>query len=96
MTRAVLDEIKRKVIPILKEEGVTRSSVFGSTARGDNRPDSDIDILVDFPKGKSLFDFVGLQLKLEDVLHKKVDLIQYGSIKLRIRDQILNEQVPIL
>ncbi len=88
-----LKKIKDMVLPILKEAGVTRSAVFGSTARGDNRIDSDIDLLVDFPKEKSLFDFVDLKLKLEDVLHKKVDLVEYGTIKPRIRHQILNEQV---
>lgn len=91
-----LQAIKQTIVPILKEEGVTRSSIFGSTARGDNRPDSDIDILVDYPKGKSLFDFVGLKLKLEDALNKKVDLVEYGTIKARIKDQILSEQVQIL
>lgn len=89
-------EIKQKVVPILKEAGVTRSSIFGSFARGDNGPNSDIDILVDFPEGKGLFEFIGLEQKLEDVLHKKVDLITFNGIKPRIRDRILNEQVPIL
>lgn len=88
--------IKDKVVPILKEAGVTRSSVFGSFARGDNGPDSDVDILVDFPKNKSLFDLIGLELELEDVLGKKVDLVEYGTIKPQIKDRILAEQVTIL
>lgn len=91
-----LQTIREKVVPILKKAGVTHSSIFGSTARGDNRPDSDIDILIDFPKSKSLFDFVELKLKLEDTLNKKVDLVEFNHIKPRIREQILNEQVPIL
>lgn len=96
MTQANLDLIKQKAVPVLKEAGVTRSSIFGSYVRGDNTEKSDIDILVDFPKGKSLFDFIGLQLKLEDALHKKVDLVTYNGLKSRIREQILSEQVPIL
>lgn len=96
MTQANLDLIKQKAVPILKEAGVTRSSLFGSYVRGDNREDSDIDMLVDFPKGKSLFDFIGLQLKLEDALQKKVDLITYTGIKPRLRERILSEQVQIL
>lgn len=96
MTNDTLRDIKSKVTPILKEAGVTRSSLFGSYVRGDNREDSDIDMLVEFPKGKSLFDFVGLQLKLEDALHKKVDLVTYNGLKPRLRERILSEQVHIL
>lgn len=91
-----IDYIKKKALPILKEAGVTRSSLFGSYVRGEQRNQSDIDILVDFPEGKSLFDFIRLQLKLEDALHKKVDLITYTGIKPRLRERILSEQVPIL
>ncbi len=91
-----LDLIKQKAVPILKEAGVTRSSIFGSYVRGEERENSDIDILVDFPEGKSLFDFIGLQLKLEDALHNKVDLITYTGIKPRLKERILSEQVPIL
>ena len=91
-----IDEIKQKAVPILKEAGVTRSSIFGSYVRGEAREDSDIDILVDLPKGLSLFDVIGIQNKLEDALGKKVDLVEYGTIKPRIRNQILSEQLPIL
>jgi len=94
--KLTIDQIKSKAIPILKQAGVTRSSVFGSTARGDDRPDSDIDMLVDFPKGKSLYDFIGLQLKLEEALHKNVDLITFSGVKPRLRERILSEQVQIL
>lgn len=91
-----LDEIKSKAVPLLKEAGVTRSSIFGSYVRGEEREDSDVDILIEFPPEKSLFDFVGLKLKLEDVLHKKVDLVEYAMVKSRIKDQIFSEQVQIL
>lgn len=96
MTQANLNEIKEKALPILKKAGVTRSSLFGSFVRGEEKETSDIDILVDFPKGKSLFDFIGLQLELEDTLHKKVDLGEYSTIKPRLRDHILKEAVQIL
>lgn len=96
MTQVKLDQIKSKALPILKEAGVTRSSLFGSYVKGEEKDSSDIDILVDFPRGKSLFDFIGLQLKLEDALHKKVDLITYKGLKPRLRQRILSEQVQIL
>lgn len=91
-----INDIKQKAVPVLKEAGVTRSSLFGSYVRGENRNDSDIDMLVEFPHGKSLFDFIGLQLKLEEILRKKVDLVAYKGLKPRIRDKILSEQVQIL
>lgn len=91
-----LDEIKRKALPILKEAGVTRSAIFGSYVRGEAKGDSDIDILVDLPRGKSLFDFVDLQLKLEEALGRKVDLVEYQALKPRLKPYILSEQVQIL
>lgn len=91
-----LEEIKKKAIPILKEAGVTQSSIFGSYVRGEAREDSDIDILVDFPRGKGLFAFVGLQQKLEEALGKKVDLGEYNSLKPRIKNSILSQQVRII
>ena len=91
-----IEQIKEKTIPILKEAGVTRCAIFGSFAAGENTKDSDIDILVDLPDGKTLFDFVDLKLKLEETLSRKVDLVEYTTIKPRIKDRILAEQVPIL
>lgn len=94
--KANIEKIKKKAIPILKQAGVTRSSLFGSVVRGDDKEGSDIDILVELPKGKSLFDFVELQLQLEEVLGRKVDLVEYSTIKPRLKPYILNSQQPIL
>lgn len=94
--KADLEQIKKKVLPILKEAGVKRSSLFGSYARGDQKKGSDIDILVELPKGKSLLDFVDLQLKLEGALGKKVDLGEYSTIKPRLKPYILNDQIQII
>ncbi len=91
-----LDQIKKKAVPVLKQAGVTRSSIFGSYVRGEERGDSDIDMLVEIPRGTGLFGFVGLQHKLEDALNKKVDLVTYKSIHPLLRDSILKEQLPIL
>ncbi len=93
---ATIEEIKKKIIPVLKEAGVTRSSLFGSYVRGEQTEKSDVDILVDFPEGYSLFDVVDLQHKLEDALGKSVDLVGYDTIKPRLKQYILPEQVQIL
>lgn len=91
-----LEQIKKKTIPVLKKAGVIRSSIFGSYVRGEQTANSDIDILIEMPESKSLLDFVELQLQLEDVLGIKVDLGEYQTIKPRLKDSILSNQVQIL
>lgn len=58
--------------------------------------ESDIDILVEIDKDISLLDFVGLKLEIEETLGKKVDLVEYSTIKPPLRDNILKEEVAIL
>lgn len=94
--KANIEDIKNKAVPILKKAGVTSSAIFGSYARGKNREDSDIDILVELPEDKTLFDFINLQLKLQKALGKKVDLGEYAAIKPRLKNYILNNQIQIL
>ncbi len=91
-----IEEIKNKALPVLKQAGVLRSSIFGSVVRGEADEKSDVDILVEIGRPYGLFEFIGIQHALEDVLGKKVDLIEYSSIKPRIKDRILKDQVPIL
>lgn len=91
-----LDQIRSKVVPILKEAGVSRCAFFGSYVRGEARKNSDVDILVELPEGVSLFDFVDLQMKLEKALNRKVDLGEYSTIKPRLKEYILKEAVQII
>ncbi len=92
----IIEEIKEKITPILKEEGITRSALFGSVVRGEETRDSDVDILIQPPDGMSLFGFVALERKLGEAVGKKVDLVSYRAIHPVLKDQILSEQVPIL
>lgn len=91
-----IEEIKKKVIPILKRYHVKKAGIFGSVARGEETEESDIDILVEIDDRMSLLDFVGLKLELEDAFGKRVDLGEYSTIKPLIREQILSEEVSIL
>jgi len=91
-----VEEIKNKIIPILKRHGVTRAGIFGSVVRGEETKESDIDVLVEIESRMSLLDFVGLKLELEDALGKRVDLGEYSTIKPIIKEQILSEEVAIL
>lgn len=96
MTQKILDQIKNKAVPILKEAGIRRSCIFGSYVRGEEREDSDIDMLVELPKGTGLFAFVSLKRKLENALKKRVDLVTYKSIHPSLKDNILKERLAIL
>ena len=91
-----MDYIKEKSLPELKKAGVLRSSVFGSFARGEAGPESDVDILIELPDSKTMFDLIELGEKLESALGRKVDLVTYRSIHHLLRDRILQEQVSIL
>ena len=85
--------------PIVKalaaDRGFTRLAVFGSVARGDARPDSDIDLLIEAPKGTSSFEFVRLQQLIEQVLGRHVDLVSYGGLKPGLDDDIRREAVSL-
>ncbi len=76
----------------LHELGVTELSLFGSRARGDERPDSDADFLVEFSE-KSFDRYIDLKQFLEELLGCPVDLVIKTGIKPRLRDQILREAV---
>ena len=90
-----LTEIKSVIVPILEQHQAIRAGVFGSLVRGEMTAVSDIDILVELPLKKSLFDFIDLKLALEDALGRSVDLVDYSSIHPLLKEQILNEEVPI-
>jgi len=90
-----IKEIKKKINPILKKNGVKKAAIFGSYARGEQNKRSDVDIWVELDDEKSLFDLIGLQLELEKRIKKKVDLGEYCVIRPRIKENILREQVLI-
>jgi len=94
--RVSIKIIKKKITPILKHYGVKRAAIFGSFVRGKAKKTSDIDILVEIEKDISLLDFVGLKLEIEEAIGKKVDLVEYKTIKPLIKERILKEQLAIL
>ncbi len=85
-----------KIREILERNGAKRAGLFGSYARGENRKGSDIDMLVELGKGKSLLDLIGLEQELEQKTRSKFDLVTYKSLNHLIRDDILKEEVKIL
>ena len=93
-----ISALKEKMLPILKKHGVKKAGIFGSIARGENKKKSDVDVLIKFrnPHSKSLFDLVGVKHELEEKLRKKVDVVEYHTIRTELKKQILGEEVKIL
>lgn len=85
-----LEELRR----ILRQYGVTKASIFGSYARGDARPDSDLDLLVELEAGRSLFDLGGLQYDLDQRLSGGVDVMT--KLHPRFEPYITPELIEVL
>lgn len=82
---------------LASEFGVTELAVFGSVARAEARPDSDVDVLVDFDPavGVGLFELVELQGRLAQLLGRRVDLVMREGVRRQLRDRILGEAVRV-
>jgi hypothetical protein len=89
------EEIFKKIAQVLKNQGARKIAVFGSYVRGEERPGSDIDIIVEFSERKSLLDIVGIEQELSDVLGVKVDLLTEKSISPYLIDRIKKEMMVI-
>jgi len=91
-------ELARRLAPVLKRYGVVRAGVFGSVARGEAGPESDLDLLVEYRKNlrKSLFDLVHLNDELEAVAGRKVEVCEYRLLREIIRDNVMADHVAIL
>ena len=94
---------KSDVITILKNHrvefeqqfNVAALSLFGSVVRDEAGPDSDVDFLVEFTKPVGLFQFIGLQQRLEELLDCRVDIGTPRSLKLHLRDDVLQEAIRV-
>ena len=90
-----VDEVKQKTTPVLKKHGVEYAAVFGSFSRGENRPKSDIDILVRLGRPTGMIGYMKLIEGLEKALHKKVDLVTEQSLNKRVRPYVKPDLKPI-
>lgn len=75
----------------LKKFGVKSLALFGSVARGEAKPTSDIDILVEFSQPIGLFGFIRLKRRLAEILGRQVDLVTREALKPQLREHILEE-----
>jgi predicted nucleotidyltransferase/DNA-binding XRE family transcriptional regulator len=84
---------RHKLVAAAAAHGVTGLRVFGSVARGDDRPDSDVDLLADLPPRLSLFGLGRVEAELEDIVGARVDLAPAGSLKPQVRKRVEQELV---
>jgi len=94
-TPEFLGEKRDEVLRVAARYGARNVRVFGSVARGEAGPESDLDLLVDLQPGRSLLDHAGLVLELERVFGRKVDVATEGGLRPRIRDRVLREALPL-
>lgn len=94
----MVDPVKSKrdrILELARRHGVTRVRLFGSMARGDARPDSDVDLLVDVGPNPSPWFPGGLVAELEELLGRRVQIVTEHGLDHLLRDQILQEAVTL-
>lgn len=89
----LLDAAEPILKTIAEERGYRGLAIFGSVARHQARPDSDIDLIVEAPDGTSIFGFLGFKHLIEQVLDREIDLVDYGGLKPLLDDDIRREAV---
>jgi len=93
-----LDDLRKEreqIMKVAQKHGASNIRVFGSISRGEERPESDIDLLVDFEADRSLFDLVRLKLELEELLGHEVDLVTEKAMHRLIASRVIKEAIPL-
>jgi len=95
MERELVLQVLRQNRAEIRSYGIKSLALFGSVARGEARPDSDVDLLVEFDHPVGLFGLIALQQRLEELLGCPVDLGTLDSLKARIRPRVMEECVYV-
>lgn len=83
------------ILRIAARHGAYNVRIFGSAARGEAGPESDVDVLVELEENRSLFDLGGLLMDLQDLLGCEVDVVTENGLHWYIRDRVLKEAVQL-
>jgi len=95
VTREGIAARRAEILKIAANHGARDVRIFGSVARGDAGAASDLDLLVRFEPGRSLFDHGGLVMDLRDLLGIKVDVVDEDGMRERFRNHIQKELLPL-
>ena len=93
--RELLKARGEEILAVCAKYGACNVRVFGSVARSEADEQSDIDLIVDFEPGRSLFDHAGLWLELQELVGVEVDVVSSRGIKPRIRERVMREAIPL-
>ncbi|MEW6349314.1 MAG: nucleotidyltransferase family protein [Thermodesulfobacteriota bacterium] len=94
-TRDLLREKRAQILQIAERYGTRNVRVFGSVARGDSGPESDVDFLVDLEPGRNLFDLGGFLYEVRQLLGRPVDVVTEKGLREHVRENVLREAVPL-
>lgn len=86
---------RRELIDAAERRGATNIRVFGSVARGDDRDDSDVDLVVDLDDKVGLVGLIGLERELSEILRRSVDVVPARGLKPRVADRVEDEALPL-
>jgi uncharacterized protein len=92
---ALLKEKREEILGIAKRYGARNVRVFGSVARGEADPGSDLDLLVDLEPGRNLFDLGGFLYEVRELLGVPVDVVTETGLRAHVRSNVLREAVPL-
>ena len=93
---ADLHHKKKRIETLSRQFGARRIRVFGSVAKGQEGPDSDVDFLVDFPRGYDLFkQRLPLQYRLKELLGRNIDLVPEHELSPHLRERVFKEAIEL-
>lgn len=90
-----IQENRKEILSLAQKYGARNVRIFGSVARGEEREDSDIDVLVDLESNRSLLDLGGFLMDLQHLLGCRVDVVTTKGLRERIRSRVLKESIPL-
>jgi len=91
----IVQQRKKEIIAVARAHGLVNVRIFGSVARGEDTAQSDIDLLVDLEKGRTLLDLGGALVQLQDLLGRRVDIVTERGLHWYLREKILREARPL-
>ena len=89
------EALKHKITWVLREHSVKRAGIFGSYAKGEQTKHSDVDVLIEADEDADLVDIIGIKLSLEKATQKKIDLVEYSTIRPELKESILSGEIPL-
>jgi len=90
-----IQQQKKNILAIARQHGIIRLRIFGSIIRGEETPQSDIDLLVELEPGRSMLDLGGALIRLQELLGRKVDIVTERGLHWYLKEKITQEAVPL-